>query len=290
VDHDERERAEATTPGQRQRLALRLGTALSAALRMSIGAQHFNVEGRLKSAAKALVPGIDENLLPKSATSQGGLRLRQPDSGAALAINSFTNWRRSPQLLRFAGESGFRDLRFDARCPTGIRGTPPLLDLIAGNDTTVVAVTARCIDYLTTKPRKLASAYDRVRPTSTLAPWLLVLAQLREDPARFRYVDAAGLLKHAVGLGQTFPNRSVKLAYLYWEPTDAGQYPAFAEHRRELDQLAAMVSPSSVKLFAQSFNELWAEWQALDQPDWLRGIVARLNERYGVAIAEPLGL
>lgn len=271
-------------------MALRLAQVLSAALRLSIGAQHFNVDGRLKSATRALVPGIDEHHLPKSVTSQDGMRLRQPDSGAALAINSFTNWRRSPQLLRFAGESGFRDLRFDARCPTGIRGTPPLLDLIAGTETTIVAVTARCADYLMTKPRKLASAYDRIRPTSGLAPWLLLLAQLREDPARFKYVDAAALLKHAVGLGQTFPNRPVKLAYLYWEPMDAGRYAAFAEHRRELAELAETVSSSPVRLFAQSFNELWAEWQDLHEPPWLRGIVARLSERYSVAIAEPSGL
>ncbi|HMR32749.1 MAG TPA: hypothetical protein PKA13_01940 [Geminicoccaceae bacterium] len=257
---------------------------------MSIGAQHFSVDGRLKSASKALVAGIDEAHLPKSVTIPDSTRLRQPDSGAALVVNSFANWRRSLQLLRFAGETGFRDLRFDARCPTGIRGTPPLLDLIAGTENTVVAVTARCTEYLLTKPRSLASAYDRVRPTVALAPWLLVLARLREDPARFKYVDAAGLLKHAVGLGQTFPNRQATLAYLYWEPADAREYLAFAEHRRELEELAAMVSSSSVRLFAQSFNELWAEWQALEEPAWLRGIVARLIERYSVAIAEPFGL
>ena len=118
-------------------------------------------------------------------------------------------------LTRLAGVTGFRELRFDARCPTGVRGTPPLLHLIADNEAAIVAVTARYVEYLSTRPRKLASAYDRVRPTPALAPWLRILAQLREDPGRYRYVDAAALLKHAVGLGQTFPGRPVKLAYLW---------------------------------------------------------------------------
>ena len=43
----------------------------------------------------------------------------------ALTINSFLNWQRCPDRLALAGESGFRELRFEARCPTGIRGTPP---------------------------------------------------------------------------------------------------------------------------------------------------------------------
>ena len=154
----------------------------------------------------------------------------------------------------------------------------------------IVAVTARYVEYLLTRPRKLASAYDRVRPTPALAPWLRILAELREDPGRYRYVDAAALLKHAVGLGQTFPGRPVKLAYLYWEPSDAARYPAFAEHRAELEQLTAAVSASPVALFAQSFDDLWSEWQELAEPDWLRGIVARLKARYSVVIAEPSGL
>ncbi len=287
---EERGRDAGATLSQRQKLALRLGQVMSVAMRMDIGAQHFGVDGRLKSPIKALVAGIDESQLPKGASSVDGVRLRQPDSGAALAINSFTNWRRTPRLLRFAGENGFRDLSFDARCPTGIRGTPPLLELLAGNETTVVAVTARCAEYLASKPGRLASAYDRLRPTPALLPWLELLAQYRAEPARYGYVDVASLIKHAVGLGQTFPNRLVKLAYLYWEPVDAVRFPAFAAHRAELEAVAAAVSGSRVVLFAQSFDELWSEWADLAEPEWLRGIVARLKARYAVAIAAPSGL
>lgn len=286
----ERGRDAGATPSQRHFLAQRLNQALGDSLRISIGAQHFGIDGRLKSPVRALIPGIDESLLPKGPSGIDGVRLRQADGPAALTLNTFINWVRQPQLMRLAGETGFRELRFDARCPTGIRGTPPLLELIAGNERTVVAVTARCADYLSLRPRKLASAYDRVTPSLSSAPWLGLLPLIRGEPSPFRYVDAAGLLKHAVGLSQTFPNRPVKLAYLYWEPVNAAQYPAFAEHRAELSMLADHVAGSSVTLAAQSFDELWSEWQSQPEPDWLRGMVARLKARYSVAIAEPSGI
>ena len=286
----ERGRDAGATPSQRHFLAQRLNQALGDSLRVSIGAQHFGIDGRLKSPARALIPGIDESLLPKGPSGVDGVRLRQADGPAALTLNTFINWVRQPQLMRLAGETGFRELRFDARCPTGIRGTPPLLELIAGNERTVVAVTARCADYLSLRPRKLASAYDRVTPSLSSAPWLGLLPLIRSEPSPFRYVDTAGLLKHAVGLSQTFPNRPVKLAYLYWEPVNAAQYPAFAEHRAELSMLADRVAGSSVTLVAQSFDELWSEWQSQLEPDWLRGMVTRLKARYSVAIAEPSGI
>lgn len=290
MNDKERGRDAGPTPGQRHFLAQRLNQALGDSLRVSIGAQHFGIDGRLKSPARALIPGIDAALLPKGPSGIDGVRLRHADGPAALTLNSFINWVRAPQLLRLAGETGFRQLRFDARCPTGIRGTPPLLELIAGNERTIVAVTARCAEYLSMRPRKLASAYDRVTPTASSAVWLDLLPLIRRDPSLFRYVDAAGLLKHAVGLSQTFPDRPVKLAYLYWEPTNAWHYPAFAEHRAELALLAERVAGSSVTLVAQSFDELWSDWQAQPEPDWLRGMVARLRARYSVAIAEPSGI
>jgi hypothetical protein len=274
----------------RDRPAARLSQALVAALRASIGEQRFGLDGRLVSWSHALVPGVDLALLPRGLNGVDGARLRQADSAAALALNSFLNWRRCPQLLRIAGESGFRELRFEARCPTGVRGTPPLLDLIAASDTTIVAVTARCAEYLGRRHARLAPAYDAIRLAPAMVPWVELLRRLRREPGLFRHVDASALLKHAIGLGQTFPDRAVKLAYLFWEPVDAARFEPFRVHRSELAWLVALVDGAAVRLVAQSFDDLWSEWQALAEPAWLREIVARLKIRYGVAIAGAAGL
>jgi hypothetical protein len=266
-------------------LASRVGQALDSAVRSSIGPQHFGLDGRLARWSLCLVPGIDETLL-RNGGPLDVARLRQPDNATALAVNSFLNWQRCPHLLHLAGQGGFRELRFEARCPTGIRGTPPLLDLVAVSGQVVVAVTARCAEYLGQRRCKVAVGYAHMRPIPALLPWIDLLSSLQERPRQFRYVDAPALIKHAIGLGRTFPNRTARLLYLFWEPVDAAGHEPFREHRAELAGLAARVAGSAVSFAAQSFHELWAEWEELSEPDWLRGIVARLKFRYGVAMAD----
>jgi hypothetical protein len=269
----------------RHGLASRASQALDASLRASIGSARYGLDGRLTQWHDGLVPGLDPSLLPQRANADLA-RLRQPDSATALTVNSFLNWQQCPRLLSLAGESGFRELRFEARCPTGIRGNPPLLDLIAMSDGAVVAVTARCLEYLGQRRSKLSLGYERLRTPPGLQPWLALLNRLRDEPQAFRHIDAQTLAKHALGLGQTFPNRTIKLAYLFWEPMDGAEQEPFRGHRTELARLAAITADSVVRLTGQSFPDLWREWEGRREPEWLRGIVARLNARYGVAMAD----
>jgi hypothetical protein len=263
---------------------LRLSHALAAVLRSRIGDSRYGLDGRLIDWTDVLMPGVDAKLLPFGPGGVDGSRLRHPEVAAAIALNSFLNWRRCPDRLPLGGETGFRELRFDARCPTGVRGTPPVLDLIAAGDKVVVAVTARGPEYLERRQSRLAAAYDRLRPPDGLAPWIMLLDTAKEAAPPFRHVDLPALVKHALGLGQTFADRRMKLLYLFWEPTGASRAAGFHEHRRELADLAERVERSAVQLLAQSFDELWAEWARLAEPEWLREIVARLKERYAVAM------
>ena len=50
--------------------------------------------------------------------------------------------------------------------PTGLRGTPPHLDLLALREGVAVAVTVRCIEYLSRRKAAVAPSYDRL-----LAAW-----------------------------------------------------------------------------------------------------------------------
>jgi hypothetical protein len=268
--------------------ATRMGRVLDAALRASIGGAKFGLDGRLRESRSALVRGVDEALLDRHLLEN--TRLRHPDSGAVLALNSFLNWGRCPELLCLAGVRGFRELRFDARCPTGIRGTPPLFEMVGLHEHGVVAVTARCTEYLARCRSKLADGYAGLAPLPGLEPWLELMAALRHQPALFRHVDAPALAKHALGVGQTFPDRPAILLYLYLEPGDAGAMEPFRTHRAELARLSALVDGAKVRLVAQTFNELWAQWQELSEPPWLRGIAARLRSRYDVAIGDAAGL
>ena len=151
-------------------------------------------------------------------------RLRSPHSAAALAINSFLPWRGATDQLPLAGWIGFDAVQFDVRCPTGLRGTPPHLDLLALRVEVAVAVTVRCIEYLSRRKTSVAPSYDRLlAATPGLDPWRRQLDRLRAEPGRYRHVDLGALIKFAVALGRTFPERLTTLLYLFWEPLDADQ-------------------------------------------------------------------
>lgn len=274
--------------GRRQHLATHVGRALNAALRAKIGPEHFGLDGRLHDSRLCLVDGIDAALLEQNRLD--GARLRQPDSGAALAANSFLNWQRCPGKLVLAGVRGFRELHFETRCPTGIRGTPPTLELIAVHDRGLVAVSARCIEYLRRHTGGLAPGYARLATPAGLEPWLDLVWLLLREPRRFRHVDVPTLAKHALGLGRTFPRRTVTLLYLYLEPPGAAELPPFCAHRRELDEVRRHVEGSQVGLVAETFEKLWSDWEGLGEPRWLRGIATRLRSRYDVAIGNVGGL
>ena len=230
-------------------------------------------------AGPQLLPGSTISSCRRRSTPS---RRRIPESGAAIALNSFLPWLRAPDRLPLAGVTGFDNLTFDARCPTGVRGTPPHLDMIAANEENVVAVTARGADYLGRKPwHVLAAAYDSVEvPSQRSGPGSTLLRSLRgkrDDLPRSRC--RFGMVKFALGLGRTFPNHRLKLLYLFWEPLDAeASYDVFVHHRRDgASWLTELVAQSGVAFHAQSFDELWSEWeQAIDEP-WLRELVAQLR-------------
>lgn len=259
----------------------RLGRALAGKLRLAIGASRFAPDGRLANWDDALVPGVDASLLDTLAREACAPGLRQPTSATALAVNSFLNWRANPEMLDLAGLEGFRELHFAARCPTGVRGTPPLLDVVALGGDAVVAVAARAVEYLAEPGGRLAPAYGGLRLADGLSSWNGLLA----DDGRFRRVDAAALVKKAIGLANTFPRRRIRLLYLYLEPEDAAGLAPFAAHRAELAELREATAGSAVELQALSFHELWAGWARLAEPPWLRDVATRLRTRYAVAAA-----
>jgi hypothetical protein len=264
-----------------------LHQVLGRRLRKALGPQGSAVIAQRPGWAMGLPPG-DE---PGSADRRlQELRLRpiRPDSALALALDSFLPWVACQETLRLGGMSRFLELNFDARCPTGVRGTPPHIELIASGPDGVVGVTVRVFDYLRHRQSRLSPAYAGLDVPAALAPWAALMRAVVEKRERFRYVDVPALAKLAVGLGRIFALRPVRLLYLFLEPAQAagsaGSLP-FAEHRAELARVAEWTRASGVPLVAGSFHELWEDWRAGgDAPPRLCGIVAELSRRYAVAM------
>ena len=192
-------------------------------------------------------------------------KLRAAHSSAALAINTFGPWRTDPSSLCFGETTGFRSMCFEAACQTGLGGTSPHLDLLADGEVPV-AVESKCTEWMQTKPAVFSVSYDRLRQTLGDSPWFEEMQQLRVEPCRYRFLDAAQLVKHAFGLTTRFGGRPVQLLYLYWEPRNTEIWPECRQHREEADGLASKVKPASVRLIVMSYHELWANWECQRPP------------------------
>src|SRR5919106_4342520 len=264
-------------------LAQRTGFALAQALRHDCRAEPLRSDGRIRRVSDLLIDGVEPDRLPDALDRA---RLRQPHSAAALAINSFLRWQTSPEQLALDRWTGFDAIQLVVRCPTGLRGTPPHLDVLALRDNAAVAVTVRCTEYLSRRRSVVAASYDRLlAATPGLEPWLRQLARLREAPDGRQHIDLGALVKHALALGRTFPDRPTSLLYLYWEPLDAARFAEFGAHRRELSELGEAVADAQVGFASRSINALWRGWDAQASPSWLRRHVGRLGARYDVTLA-----
>jgi hypothetical protein len=264
-------------------LVQRTGLALAEALRHDSAREALQGDGRIRRASDLLIDGIADQQLPNSIDRT---RLKTAHSATALAINSFLPWLSVPDQLPVAGWVGFDAVQFEVRCPTGLRGTPPHLDLLALREGVAVAVTVRCIEYLGRRKSVVAPSYDRLLAlTPALEPWHRLLEQLRAQPSAYRHVDVGGLVKYALALGRTFPDRLTTLLYLFWEPLDASQFDEFRHHRAELARLTDALRDTRVRFQATSFEALWREWSERRSPSWLTSHVTRLRTRYSVSIA-----
>ena len=232
-------------------LLQRIDLALISALQNDWDDDADLADGRIREPKHLLIKGVAERVWPVALER---VRLDTPHSSMALVINSFFPWQRDVGRLPLGTRKGFDAIQFNVRCPTGLRGTPPHLDLMALCDDHVVGVTVRAVEYLKRKKSTISETYDQtLGETSGMAPWQALLETWRGGDAVYDYVDVAALAKYATALGRTFPDRTSTLVYLYWEPLDAASYDEFRHHRQELVALTAAVADARVKVVAESF-------------------------------------
>lgn len=224
---------------------------------------------------------------------QGGgselrLKFRAVHSSSALAVNCFAPFRSNPYALSVPGGSGFTTFSFERKCPHGIGRQPPNLDLVVEGPEGVVAVESKCLEPLSPHVADFAPVYfthvtDERRQTS----WFAEMQRLAREPRAYRWLDAAQLIKHALGVSYTYPSQPAVLLYIYWEPSDKDKFSIFAEHRAEIGRFSASIQGGGGPEFvSMSYPELWKQWETPGSPDWLRTHLARLRARYRVFAGE----
>lgn len=205
-------------------------------------------------------------------------------SSAALVVNTFARWKEDPSGLSLCGMSGFQKMRFEAQCPSGLRGTPSHLDVLLEGSDGILAIESKFLETLSEKRASFKPAYDEITDARRESPWCRQIAVLRDQSGKYRFLDAAQLVKHFLGLAHTYPERPVTLLYLFWEPANAGEFEEFATHRAEVAEFRAAVAGSPVRLETMSYPELWCDWSLLTAPAWLADHLRHLRNRYEVEI------
>lgn len=208
-------------------------------------------------------------------------KMRAPHSSSALAVNVFEPWRARPGKLELAGVGSFETIVFEKKCPTGLSGTPPHLDLVAEAADDVVAVESKCLEYLTPKVPHFAPSYQTLADNYGTRSWF---RHVEKKTASRSHLDIAQLVKHWLGLCQAYSDRRVTLLYAYWEPQNWRQVAECRRHRSEIQEFADRVAGDAVRFAAISYRELSAEWERHPGAPWVTGHIARLRQRYAVVI------
>jgi hypothetical protein len=204
-------------------------------------------------------------LTPGSKTQARMCSLR---SSAALVANVFDYWRDrdNAALVTALGlHGGAAEVSFEEPLPTGLEGEPPLADvLLRWPSGRIAAIESKFGEWLVRRPHNKAVFKAKYFPAGS-AVWAAaglvrcqaLAAAIQEGRERFKFLHAAQLLKHALGLARSGA-REHCLVYLYydWPGREA------EAHRAELDRLAALLRPEidlRVLTYQALFRSLCAE-------------------------------
>lgn len=251
----------------------------------------YDARGFVRALVDNLRSPLEESVLAElQRGSELAPRATQPArahslcSSAALVVNVFAYWRgrdQSPLLeaLGVGGPGGTR-LEFEAPLATGLPGDPPFIDVaLYRPDGRIVAVESKFAEWLTPRPRgkrvfkdKYFAGGQRVWEAAGLPRCQALADELQGWYERPRYLNAAQLLKHALGLAVN-GLRTSTLLYLYYDRSTSEA----ARHRAELNLVCARLA-GEVDLRVSTYQSFFAALRAT--PDLERDYVDYLARRY----------
>jgi Restriction Endonuclease associating with ARP len=213
-------------------------------------------------------------------------KLHSVYSSCGLALNTFAPWRLEPHSLVIGQHSGFDSLAFEVSCPIfSSRAIPPNLDVLLTRGDAVLAIESKLTEYLVGQQKTIfAPRYTEAVKELADPTWRDQYNLVSTNPDVFQYLNVAQLIKHYLGLKQTFPDQPSTLLYLYWEPTDASDHAALLEHRAEIDRFARALDDPAIQFEAMSYANLWGSWGLLSEPNWLPEHIQELAARYAVEL------
>lgn len=235
-----------------------------------------NVEDNL------LLKKYKETVLPDFKDGSGNeleSKIFAAHSSAMLAVNNFGYFKDNIKLLSILGQNDFDSLVFEAKCSTGLQGTPPNLDVLIKSDNTIIGIESKMLETLGEDNPKFADSYFNHNFKNAEKIWIDVMKKYRN--ANKMYFNVAQIIKHYLGLTNCYSDKEIKLLYIFWEPINWNDFKEYREHREEIEEFSDMVSKSKVDFAYMSYSELWNEWSQIPETS---EYVKYLRDRYELSI------
>jgi len=253
-------------------------------------------QGYTKLPEQNLIPGVEESDFWSDLGAGAGNELVDDSRGpakfcaafssSALAVNAFGPFRHRPQNLDLVGYKGFSDAQFEKPLPTGLRGTDPHLDFYAAGPAQIVCIESKFLEPLWPKVAKFADSYEGAIESLAESMWTAVYSELKSDPRLFKFLDAAQLVKHYLGMRNTLGRIQAEqaLLYVYWEPDNSSDLVEYRKHGEEVAYFTQAVANSQIRFVAKTYRQLWDEWR--DSSAWggMKAHLFNLEQRYSFSI------
>lgn len=189
-------------------------------------------------------------------------KMRALHSSSALAVNFFDYWVENdaaPLMSALGIEAKLKSISFEAQFSTGLKGTPPNLDVVLELvNGTVIAIESKFSEWLTPKSRTKEAFKPKYFPpgvelwgTNGLPESQRQARDIYTGKEVYRFLDAPQLLKHALGLATQLSDR-FSLYYLYYD------WPGreSSEHRAEIDRFGERVE-AELQFRAFTYQEVY---------------------------------
>ena len=196
-------------------------------------------------------------------------------SSSGLAVNVFLPWRSQPTpIAHLLGGGGSYDrLAFEAAHDTGI--SQPYLDVLISGGNVTIAVESKFVEPYDDHDRSVFSdkyfGRDGLwKPFPELKP---IALRFSKADGCYERLDAAQLLKHAMGLINAYGRDGFELVYLWYEIEGSRA----SQHRKDISEFTALTA-DVFPMRAVTYQDLFRDIKRLDEPS--DGYLAYLADRY----------
>jgi hypothetical protein len=239
----------------------------------------------VRAALRDLMRGPGGELQPSSV---GNIPFCSAESSALLAVNF---------LAPFVSRGGLMGakrgvLSFERPLPVrGVRApVAPHLDAVWEADDATWAFEFKAMEpWRDERKVSISAQYDT--PAEAISPKMRVLLdELRSGRVRYRWLDAAQLIKHLLGIHSAVAagvlSEPVTLMLAFWQPSDAGRHATlFEELDHEFADFAGRLDDQHVALLSKSTASFLDEWSMPNRPPWLIEHAECLRARYDPPLA-----